>query len=575
MKRLYLLLFLIVISFGVVFAQDPEIKPFVSAYLQDDLSQTIKAEETFSKINAYHDVNKYRTIVAKLYQYLQEHSHPRLKSRVLMLDIYGRTLHRLKITDEEYDKVREGIKIAHQLKDDQLLAEWYALAGEINLDKGYLLYNLKSVQLQEKIGFQYFSFVQTRFYSISYALYKTADYKESIAIGRRFLTLRNINTKRLDPNVHILLLDIIGACYKKLEKYDSTRYYYQKILDTLPKIKINDPIELWEGIANGNIGQALAMQKRYEQAIPLINQHLQAGLNYQSYNNVAIAQNALARIYAEQGKIQAAIAGYRKAYYWAKVSDRLAEKIAATEGLFKNYRLQNLSDSAYKYNELYYQYKDTLGVMLNREKLAVINSKIAFDDAQTNLKAANQIISRQLLTRNFILVCIALLTVIALLVYNRKMLKQKNEAAEIERQRKLAEIEVLQARKQIISFTESIIEKEKLIEKLQSQNHNNPDIVQHLSSYNLLTDVAWDEFRLEFAKAYPRFFNKLKSELTQITPAEERLAALLYLQLNANQISGTLGISKESVGRSKRRLKNRLNLPSNTPLEDYLQHFLA
>lgn len=543
--------------------------------MHDDLSQTEKAEETFSTINHYHDVTKSRAIVTRLYHYLQIHPNPRLKSRILMLDVYTRTLHRLEITGKDHDKAREGIKIAHQLKDDQLLAEWYALAGEINLDKGYLLYNLKAVQLQEKVGFQYFSFVQTRFYSISYALYKTADYKESVANGRRFLALKNISTERPDPNVHILLLDILGASYKMLKKYDSTQYYYQKILDTLPKIKINDPVELWEGIANGNIGQALAIQKRYGEAIPLINQHLRAGLKYQYFNNAAMAQNALARIYAEQGKIPAALSGYHKAYYWAKISNRLAEKITATEGLYKNYRLINQNDSAFKYNELYHQHKDTLETILDREKLAVINSKIAFDDAQINLQAANQIIGRQLLIRNFILVCIVLLTVIALLVYNRKMLKQKNKAAEIERQRKLAEAEVVQARKQIVSFTESIIEKEKLIEKLQRQNHNNPDIVEHLSSYNLLTDVAWDQFRLEFAKAYPGFFNKLKFELNQITPAEERLAALLYLQLSANQISGTLGISKESVGRSKRRLKNRFNLPVNTSLEDYLQHFMA
>ncbi|MCY1523126.1 hypothetical protein D9M68_580130 [compost metagenome] len=267
-----------------------------------------------------------------------------------------------------------------------------------------------------------------------------------------------------------------------------------------------------------------------------------------------------------------AISAYHKAYHWSVISNRLPEKINAAEGLFKAYRLQQENDSAFKYNALYYAYRDTLETVLDREKLAVINSQIAFDDTQTKLESANQTISRQRLIRNFILVCIVLVTMITLLVYNREMLKQKNKAGEIERQRKLAEAEVRQAKKQILHFTESIIEKEKLIEKLQSQNYN-PDIVQTLSSYSLLTDSAWDEFRLEFAKAYPSFFSKLKLQLTQITPAEERLAALLYLQLSASQISGTLGISKESVGRSKRRLKSRLNLPSVTSLEDFLQQF--
>lgn len=572
MKRLCALLFFVVLNVSRLWAQDTEVKFFVNAYMQDDLSQTRKAEETFALVTRYYQQKKKTDILTKLHQYLQAHPDPRLRSRILMLDVYVRTLYRQKITDNDFDKAREGIKLAHQLKDNQLLAEWYALAGEISLDKGYLLYNMKALQLQEKIGFQYFSFVQTRFYSISYALYKTADYKESIANGRRFLALKHIDPKQLNPNIHILLLDILGASYKKLEQYDSTRYYYQKILDTLPKVKLTDPIPLWEGIANGNIGQVLAMQKRYTEAIPLVGQHLEAGIKYQSYNNAAIAQNALARIYAEQGKIPLAISAYHKAYHWSVISNRLPEKINAAEGLFKAYRLQQENDSAFKYNALYYAYRDTLETMLDREKLAVINSQIAFDDTQTKLESANQTISRQRLIRNFILVCIVLVTMITLLVYNREMLKQKNKAAEIERQRKLAEAEVLQAKKQILHFTESIIEKEKLIEKLQSQHHN-ADMVQILSNHSLLTDAAWDEFRLEFAKAYPGFFNNLKSQLTQITPAEERLAALLYLQLNASQISGTLGISKESVGRSKRRLKNRLNLPATTSLEDFLQQF--
>lgn len=570
MKRLVALLFFLAVSSALACAQDAEVKFFVDAYMQDGRLQTKKAEETFARVKHHYQQNKKTAILSRLYRYLKKHPDRRLRSRVLMLDVYLQTLYRVKITEKDLEKSREGIQLAHQLKDEQLLAEWYALAGEISLDKGYLLYNMKSLQLQEKIGFQYFSFVQTRFYSISYALYKTADYKESIAYGRRFLALKHIDPQQLNPNIHILLLDIIGASYKKLEQYDSTRYYYQKILDTLPNVKLSDPIPLWEGIAYGNIGQTLAMQKRYAEALPLVKRHLAAGIRYQYYDNAAIAQNALAGIYAEQGKLPLAVEAYRQAYHWAFISNRLPEKITATEGLFKLYRKQEESDSAFKYYARYHEHRDTMRNMLNREKLAVISSQIAFDDAQTELDHANQVISRQRLTRNFILVCIVLVTAITLLLYNRALLKQKNRAAEIERQRKLAEAEVVQARKQLLHFTERIIEKEKLIEKLQSQNHD-PQVVETLSGYNLLTDAAWDTFRVEFTKAYPGFFAKLKSIVSQITPAEERLAALLYLQLSANQISGTLGISKESVGRSKRRLKNRLALPVATSLEDFLQ----
>ena len=93
---------------------------------------------------------------------------------------------------------------------------------------------------------------------------------------------------------------------------------------------------------------------------------------------------------------------------------------------------------------------------------------------------------------------------------------------------------------------------------------------EQLRSYSLLTEEDWEKFREQFSKAYPAFFHNLRQRMENLTPAMERLAALMFLKLTNYQIAGTLGISKDSVARSKRRLRSALNLDSDQLLEEQI-----
>jgi len=150
-------------------------------------------------------------------------------------------------------------------------------------------------------------------------------------------------------------------------------------------------------------------------------------------------------------------------------------------------------------------------------------------------------------------------------------LQQKHLAEVLISKQREAEQEANQAKAQISSFTENIIEKENLITNLQKQlTIGSEQLNESLLQYTLVTDTEWEKFRMEFTKAYPSFLPSLQKVLPTINPAEERLATLLCLKLTPNQIANTLGISKDSVGRSKRRLKQRLNLNADVVLENFI-----
>ena len=196
------LLLLFLFSFSS-FAQQSDVEEFVKAWSVSDKSQTQKAEKTYLILKKEYNPEKFKAISEKLDLYLTTNSDNRLKARILMFQVLGKREFSIRLQQQDTLKVAKAIKLARNLKDDQLLAEIYALAADIDFEGGYLLYNLKALELQKKIGFNYFSFVQNRFFGASIALYKTHDYKESIAYGKECLVFKNIKSQNWDPMVYI------------------------------------------------------------------------------------------------------------------------------------------------------------------------------------------------------------------------------------------------------------------------------------------------------------------------------------------------------------------------------------
>lgn len=135
-------------------------------------------------------------------------------------------------------------------------------------------------------------------------------------------------------------------------------------------------------------------------------------------------------------------------------------------------------------------------------------------------------------------------------------------------------MEVARAKDQITQFTVNLKEKERLIDQLQRQlpeaTSKDAFIAERLKQYSLVTDEAWVKFKGEFMTAYPDFYPRLYKVLHKMTPAEERLTALIYLRLSNQLMATTLGISKDSVLRSKHRLNLKMALPPDVSLENYV-----
>ena len=226
-------------------AQAVDIKPFIKAWSVSDTSQTHKAEETYSYLKKNRDTAKYHQTLKQLYVYLKEKPDDRLWVRTTMYDVFGKLELGLssRAAHAEYaSRILKCIKLASILGDDQLKAELLAQYAEVAGDRSkYVLYNLKAIELQQKVGVSHFVFVANRYYNVAFGLYLNEDFRQSINYGLKFLSLTGEQKKVADPGLHVLIYDVIASSYYQLNLPDSTEYYYNKIINVLNKTPNPDP----------------------------------------------------------------------------------------------------------------------------------------------------------------------------------------------------------------------------------------------------------------------------------------------------------------------------------------------
>jgi hypothetical protein len=167
------------------------------------------------------------------------------------------------------------------------------------------------------------------------------------------------------------------------------------------------------------------------------------------------------------------------------------------------------------------------------------------------------------------------LGLIGYLWLNRVRLKLQIRQREALEGRRIAESETKRAISQLDEFRLHLLEKNTLIEQLQSVQESKDtssdqlktlsDLTHHL----ILNEDDWLRFKELFDSVYPGFFISLRNTFPDITQAEQRMAALSKLKLTAREAANLLGVSPNTVYTTRRRLRQRLGLEQDADLDPY------
>lgn len=540
--------------------------------------QSLKFGYLCSDLVLNFDENRFNTRIQEVHRYLSKHPDIRLQVRLFMYERLAFTTMKVHGPDllNTAAHYLDMMKRADVLKDEQLLSELYGKYAELCEPTENLYYLLKCIQIREHIGLHYFTDISAQYRQVSTLLYAIADYENSAVYAAKGLTLYKENDKQDYRFLYILTADLAGASYLKINKPDSALYYYRQVGDLIEdcmanpeKYKSSDMnlqmLEIWKGVVKGGIAKAYILQKKYDAAYSLLAQNLASSARYQQWDDMAGALNALAKIDALRQHMPLALSRYRQAYGLALKNTTLSLLITSSGGLAAAFAVQRRYDSAYVYHQRYLQWKTRLDDKVNNSRLDMIKAQVDFEKMQKELLLSQNNVIDQKRIRNFILMAIAFLTVIALLLYNRKQLRMGLQYEKLEKEKQRSVMEMGFAQQQINSLAERVAEKNKLIKQIQSQvlMAGNAEISTALHNMTIITDKDWQKFKSSFEIINPGFLDRLKQKMPGITLGEQRIIVLAKIGFNTKEMAAATGVSSETIRSVSSRMRKKFGFDVN------------
>ncbi len=477
------------------------------------------------------------------------------------------------------DKLKEAILAAYEIEDQQLMVDFHQALATYYLQQFNLgsagLHALTAIDLTEKAGKNTFHIGGGGWYSLGYVLFHSREYEASIRATSNALQAGSMPNNPPGDTLNILYrmnaLNTIGLAYEKLGKADSAFLAFDRAL----KIAQQQQSDFWVGVIKGNIGDVYFQLGQYDSAAVLLRFDYEQSLAAGQYDNAANSLQWLARIDLHHGQANAALQKLNEAR-------TLLQRIytpAFMEHTLKAYTqvfaaLGN-ADSTQNYMNRYMILHDSLEMEAYNSRAEVVNMRMENQSNVYTIMTLHKEKKKIALIRNFIIVLILLLIIVGFLLFNRQKLKFKiHQHAALESQRK-AEADAAESIQRLNDFTQNLVAKTSLIEKLKHQllhKETNADQIQRISEltqHTILTEEDWEKFKALFEKVYPGFFHALRIKSVDITGAELRMAALCKLQVPSKEAANLLGISPNSVNKTRQRLRHRLGLDTEVNLELY------
>ena len=455
----------------------------------------------------------------------------------------------------------EVFRLAAITQDDYLLQTGCDLLGDIylrhNRSDTAIFYLLKSCALAEELGYKKEMIANDKI-AASNVLYRTQNYAQCIAFCNSGINIE----EALSPIAVVTAYNNTGLGYLKLGNPDSAIIYFTRAMN----FSHQKAWGIWEGIAAGNIGDALHAKGQDAEAVPYWQKDYDTSRKYGQWENAGLTLAYLSEYGFRNGQQQKAL----EQLHWAENMNKgdAANLLRIYKIKSACYRSLARHDSADLFLDRHYRMSDSINRTVSAQNFTTVQLRLSHEKNEYEYSLLKKQRQAELMRRNLLLIALVALLFIGWLLYNRQRLKTKLAR----QQQAMAEGETASAKEQLAIFTQTLLEKNGQIEKL------NASLVQHAAATNdelihqtLLTDYDWNKFKELFEKIHPAFFSGLKAMAPAITQSEMRLAALMKLNLDNKQMASMQGISVSSLRGNKTRLRQKLAIPPETDLDELIK----
>jgi DNA-binding CsgD family transcriptional regulator len=315
--------------------------------------------------------------------------------------------------------------------------------------------------------------------------------------------------------------------------------------------------------------------EQYDSANIFLTYDYQQSIAFQQYDNAANSLQSLARIALKENRPREALKMLYECLLLLNSMPRPEILTNIYYAFTQSYSALGQADSMNVYMHHYLTLHDSIEKAATENRLEIVRMRMDNQQNIYKVMSLGKEKRRIAMIRNFIIASIGLLSIIGYMILTRQKLNLKVKRMEAVEAKRRAELEAAIAKDQLDIFTRHLREKTNLVETLRDQlmkremTEEQMLQISALSQHTILTEEHWEEFKGMVEKVYPGFFHSLKQQSPDITLAEQRMAALCTLQVNPKEAANLLGISPNSVNKTRQRLRSRLGLDPDANLEQY------
>jgi len=573
--------------YGVYLYQDTE---QAEAYLDEGFAVAKKIQDRRSLILAY---DKYGGLAMVRSDYPEAIRQFTLADSLLQYEdwpreqtlIYGNFAAIYKDLTQ-FDKALEWnqrfIESATAINNQGFLAFGYSLTGDVFHTKGQnelaALNYLKALRIYEEINdpvrladaFRLLGATQTAFLSFEDA---QRNLEKAIKIYE-------------DLNDQFYLAQSyrdLGYNHFLQDQFKAAEAYYQKALFIAETT--DDSFGVAE--AKTNLGEIAIQQKDYSRARTVFDETLRDYEDIGSPLQIGETYRSIGDANFYETNYAVALKNYRQALETLDPLEVPIAMQAVYQGFYRSYKALGEPELALQAYEKFTTISDSLFTVDKATRMEELQLLYDVDKKDQQIVLLNKDITLrrlrgQLLTLGILAVLFLGVLIVIMQLSRRK--KEKKIAAERYRRQQL-ELEKQQLEKeqlerelaaqvlQLCRKNEILVNVQQEVEDLsrpggaqaQGLNRLNRTITRSLNS-----DEDWIQFLSTFEKVHPEFLNHLQASAGKLSPAEQRLACLLRMNLSSKEIATLLNISSQGVKKARYRLRKKLNLDSDINLQSYL-----
>ncbi len=453
--------------------------------------------------------------------------------------------------------------------------------GQHHYEQGHygeaFYHHAKAQELFNKVGMQHITDIGKYLHVMALNHYYFRDYDRVIQLMRA-----SIEQPPFSENLDKQRYNTLGLAYMQLNRLDSAAYYFNRTLEVAESYHDTT----WINLAGGNLGGIWVRQGQYRKALPL----LMRDYRHNRRHHPVLARNAaveLASIWQKIGEKDSVL-------HYLRESERLHGLVTGGEPMWKQQRDEQYFLSYYQvFHEYFsaggnttmaYRYLDSLTRLSSETNLRYNNmtAKVAEDRLKLQQYLADMAVQqadkRSIRARmQLVIGIVGSLALMMALLYYLLRLRQAKERLQVEKDRAIrqaiqekTEAQLVKANLELQEYMLRLQEKNEVvkgfhtqIEQLRSgatqQMPQLDELTNRLAETKLLTPDDWNNFRQRFNRAFGGELDQLKMKYCDLTNAEERIYALEKMNVSTSQIAWMLGISSESVRKTRYRLRKKIN----------------